>query len=279
MPAARSNPRWRLWATRVALAIAGMAVVAYAAAVSYLWVSQEKLLFAPDVLAANHRFKLDDDVHEVFIGVPGARLHALHMRLPNPRGVVFYLHGNTGSVERWFADADLFRRANFDLFMLDYRGYGKSSGRIASEEELHADVYAVWQAVAERYRGRPVVVYGRSLGTALAATLAARIEPALTILVSPYRSIAALAREHYPWVPGAVLRYPLRTDLVLATLRTPVLLVHGDRDTLIPPAHSQALRALVPQARLVEVEGAGHNDLHTFDAYRRTMAAALEALR
>jgi len=276
MPTSPSS--WRRWRSRLAW-FALLPAAGWAAASAALWFGQERLLFHPVPLPPDTVLATAPDVQERVVEVPGARLSVLELRHPEPRGVVFFLHGNGGNLREWFVNLDVYRRTQVDLVMFDYRGYGKSSGRIASEEELHADVYAVWQAVAERYRGRPVVVYGRSLGTALAATLAARIEPALTILVSPYRSIAALAREHYPWVPGAVLRYPLRTDLVLATLRTPVLLVHGDRDTLIPPAHSQALRALVPQARLVEVEGAGHNDLHTFDAYRRTMAAALEALR
>ncbi|TXC66715.1 lysophospholipase [Piscinibacter aquaticus] len=96
--------------------------------------------------------------------------------------------------------------------MLDYRGYGKSSGRIESEAQLHADVRAVWRAVAPHYAGKRVVLYGRSLGTALAASLAAELQPDLTMLVSPYTSMEAMARQHYPWVPGALLRYPLRTD-------------------------------------------------------------------
>ena len=277
MPAARSNPRWRLWATRVALAIAGMAVVAYAAAVSYLWVSQEKLLFAPDVLAANHRLKLDDDVHEVFIDMPGARLHALHMRLPNPRGVVFYLHGNTGSVERWFADADLFRRANFDLFMLDYRGYGKSSGRIESEAQLHSDVRAAWQSIAPLYQGKRRVVHGRSLGTALAAQLSVAIKPELTVLVSPYKSLEALVGELYPWVPSFALRYPLHTDRAIMQMRTPLLIVHGERDTFITPEHARMLASLVPDAQLVLVPAAGHGNIVATAGYRNALRVQLDA--
>lgn len=269
---------WR----RALRALAWLAVLpaaGWAAASAALWLGQERLLFQPVRLPPDTVLATEPDVHESFVDVPGARLSVLELRHARPRGVVLFLHGNGGNLREWFVNLDVYRRANVDLVMPDYRGYGKSSGRIESEEQLHADVHAVWQSVAARYRGLPVVVYGRSLGTGLAATLAARIDPALTILVSPYRSIAALAQEHYPWVPGAALRYPLQTERTLPTLRTPVLLVHGDRDTLIPVAHSRALQTLAPQARLVEVEGAGHNDLHGFDLYRRTLAAALEALR
>ena len=97
----------------------------------------------------------------------------------------------------------------------------------------------------------------------------------LTVLVSPFASVAALAAEHYPWVPGAVLRYPLRTDLHLPRVQGRVLLIHGLRDTLIAPAHSDRLRALLPRADWLPVPEAGHGDVHTHPAYLDGLAAAL----
>jgi uncharacterized protein len=225
-----------------ALAAAGI----YGAVLALLWWRQESLLFHPQVLPATLVFDQGADVHETWVDVPGARLHALHLRLPDPDGVVFFLHGNAGSLQTWFINADFYRQANFDLFMLDYRGFGKSTGRIQSQAQLQADTQAAWQQVAPLYAGRKRVVYGRSLGTGLAAGLAAQVQPELTVLVSPYESMQALARLHYPWVPAAVLRYPLRTDLVLPQVQGPVLLAHGAQDGLIPPAHSLALQKLAP---------------------------------
>src|SRR3954454_575572 len=197
----------------------------YALVLLALWWGQERLLFQPEVLRADHRFALDADVHERFIDVPGARLHALHLQLPSPRGVVLYLHGNGGSLDGWFTNLEPFRRANFDLFMIDYRGYGKSSGAISSEAQLHADVRAAWEAIAGQYAGRKRVWLGRSLGSGLAAQLATQVQPDLTILVSPYASMRAMASELYPWVPSALLRYPLETATALTHVTSPVLLV------------------------------------------------------
>jgi pimeloyl-ACP methyl ester carboxylesterase len=268
------------------LRLAAMAGLVWAALVAALWLKQEWLIFRPHTLPADWVFDKGPDVHERWIEVPngeGARLNALHLKLPRPDGVVFFLHGNGGSLEGWFVNLDIYRRANFDLFMIDYRGYGKSPCCITSEAQLHADVRAAWQAVAADYAGRgdgfTRVFYGRSLGTGLAAVLASEVQPDLTILASPYLGMAALADEHYPWVPKAVLRYPLSTAEALPRVKTPVLMLHGTEDRLIDISHSHRLKALAPGVRLVEVVGAGHNDVSRFEVYRDAVAAALEQAR
>ena len=257
-----------------------LALALYAALLAGLWLWQERLIFLPARLPANHRFDLGPDVHETWVEVPGARLNALHLQLPKPDGVVVYLHGNAGNLQGWFSNPGFWRRANLDLFMIDYRGYGKSSGRVESEAQLHADARAAWDTVAARYTGqRPGqrrIVVGRSLGTGLAAALAAEVRPDLTVLISPYESLQALQREHFAWVPGFVLRYPLRTDHALPRIAGPVLLIHGQDDDLIAPAHSERLQRLRPGTQRLVVAGAGHNDLQDFPAY---LEGLLEMLR
>jgi pimeloyl-ACP methyl ester carboxylesterase len=188
---------------------------------------------------------------------------------------------------------------NYDLFMVDYRGFGKSTGRISSQAQLQDDVMQAWRAAASRYAGPDAnppgngvaglrrVIYGRSLGTDLAAALAAQVHPDLTILVSPYWSMAEIARRQYPLLPIALLRYPLETYREVARMsqfisdgrgepRGRLLLVHGERDTLIPLSHSQRLQALAPGAELVTIAGAGHGDLQDFPAYWAALASAIE---
>ncbi len=273
------NPRHlarRLLGTAVKTVL--LAGLAWAAVLAALWTWQENLLFRPVPISPQIRLSTDADVHERLMEVAGARLSVLELRLPDPKGVVFYLHGNAGNLQTWFVDPEFYRRNNFDLVMMDYRGFGKSSGRIDSEAQLHGDVQAVWDSVAPRYRGRSVVVFGRSLGTGLAAQLATRIQPELTVLVSPYASMQALAGLHYPWVPQAVLRYPLRTDVAVPRLQRPLLLIHGERDSLIPLSHSETLAGLSRQARLARIADAGHNDLQRFDSYKQALTSALQGV-
>ena len=263
----------------VALILAVLAVLAYAGGLGALYLAQERLILPATTLEADYKFQFDQPFSEVWVPVAGARLHALHFRQANPLGVVFFLHGNAGNLEAWTTGVDFYRRVNYDLFIIDYRGYGKSTGRIESETQLNADVRAAYDVMAPLYRDRPIVIYGRSLGTALAVSLARDVDPALLILVSPFSSLAAEAAREYPWAPGWVLKYPLRTDAIIGDVKCPILLVHGSDDKLIPLAHSERLQALARSpTELLVVPGAGHNDIHKFPVYLDGLATRLLAV-
>ena len=270
-----------------------MGLVAYSAALGWLYFKQESLLFKPVPIAASQPLAgltgQGEGVREFTVAVPGAKLSGLQLKLPNPKGVVFFLHGNSGNLDEWFVNTGLYRRNNFDLVMVDYRGFGKSTGQIESEAQLRADVRAAWDQVVPQYVGKKRVLYGRSLGTGLAAGLSADLaaessvsaasQPVdMTVLVSPYSSMSALTAAIYPYVPQVLLRYPLRTDQVVQGIKSPLLLIHGEKDSTIPPSHSNVLQALSPQARLLLVKGAGHDDVHKFEAYLQDLGGVLAGL-
>ena len=273
----RAVARWAIIARRCALSLLVLGVVSYFAIVAFVYFRQEKLIFQPLPLSADHQFKIVD-VQEVRVPVAGAELSALHLRLPNPKGVVFFLHGNGGNLQTWLTSVDFYRRVNYDLFIIDYRGYGKSSGQIESEEQLHADVRTAWSTIAPGYAGKKWVVYGRSLGTGLAAKLSSEIQPDLTVLVSPYESLKAMGDAHYPWLPGVINRYTMRTDHWLPAIKRAVMIEHGDMDTLIGLSHSERLKTLRSTTELVVVTGAGHNDIHKFPVYLDTLSERLTNL-
>jgi alpha-beta hydrolase superfamily lysophospholipase len=256
--------------------LAAIAVGGYLASLAVLYFAQEQLIFPATKLPVEHLFRFDHRFAEVRIPVPGATLSALHFTQENPRGLVFFLHGNAGNLQTWTTGVDFYRRVNYDLFIVDYRGYGKSTGHIESEAQLHADVRAAWDAIAPGYRGKPIVIYGRSLGTGLAVALAREVTPQLVVLVSPYTSLADAAARAYPIAPSFLLKYPLHTDRMIGDVRSPVLLVHGTRDRLIPLADSEKLRALARSpVELLVVDGAGHNDIQQFPGYVEPLAARL----
>lgn len=264
---------------KISLWVLSAGVLLWLVAIAYIWFKQESLLFFPEPLAANAKFDLAY-TSEVYIEVPGAKLHALYLRQPpeQSKGIVLFLHGNAGNLETWFTNAEFWLTTGYDVLMPDYRGFGKSTGQITSEEQLHDDVMLMWQWVAPNYQGKKKVFYGRSLGTGLAVKLATQVEPDLLVLVSPYTSMTQMARDLYPWVPPALLRYPLPTEQWLPQVRSKILLLHGTADTLIPLEHSHTLLELNPRAQLVEIAGAGHGDIHNFPLYTDTLKQALDAL-
>jgi len=248
-----------------------IAVAIYGGVLLLLYWKQEFLLFVPTRLPPGHRFSVPGVVERT-IDVEGATLSALHFRQPGAKGLVFFLHGNAGSLQEWVTSTDFYRRTGFDLFIIDYRGYGKSTGRIASEAQLHADVRAAWQTIAPEYAGRKIVLYGRSLGSGLATRLATEVDAHLLVLVSPYSSLRDVARDHYPWVPGSLLRYPMRTDEWLPQVRMPVLILHGERDSIIGIEHAERLHALHPASELVRLRGVDHNDVQLSQEYEQRLA-------
>jgi len=260
----------------VAGAVTMLAALAYAGVLGTLYFSQERLIFPATTLPADYRFRFDQRFEEMEVAVPGGTLNAVLIRQAEPKGLVFYLHGNGGDLRTWTTGLAFYRYINFDLFIVDYRGYGKSTGSIESETQLHADVRAAWDAIAPRYRDVPIVVFGRSLGTALAARLAADVHPALLVLVTPFTSLAETATRRYPYAPEFLVKYPLRTDAVIGTVRSPVLLVAGTQDSLTPLADSERLRALARSpVELLVIDGAGHNDIHRFPSYTDGLATRL----
>ncbi len=265
------------WLQRVGIALLAGGALGYALLAGAVYFKQESLIFRPAPLPADHRFDIPG-VEEIKVPVEGAMLSAIHLRVPEPAGLVFFLHGNAGNVQTWSTNIDFYRRVNYDLFMLDYRGFGKSTGTIESEAQLHADVKAAWNQIAPRYAGKKIVVYGRSLGTGLAAKLSGDVQPALTVLVSPFLSLNAMADEHYPWLPAFLNRYPMRSDERLAAITAPVLIIHGDRDTLIPISHAERLRQTRAATEFQVIDGAAHNDIHKFLAYLDALAERLRRL-
>ncbi len=191
----------------VAGVVTALASLAYGGLLAALYFNQESLIFPATTLPADYQFRFDQRFEEIKVAVPGGSLDALLFRQDDPRGLVFYLHGNGGDLTTWTTGLDFYKRINYDLFIFDYRGYGKSTGRIESEAQLHADVRAAWEIIAPRYRGMPIVLFGRSLGSGLATRLATEIDPTLLVLVTPFTSVAASAKRNFPLrarIPGEV---------------------------------------------------------------------------
>jgi uncharacterized protein len=244
----------------------------YLIACLLLYLNQEQMLFHPTVLAPDFVYSFTHHYTEVFLPVNGATLALVHFTQANPKGVVLYLHGNGGTLQEADVFADPFIRRRYDVVLLDYRGYGKSTGRITSEDMLHQDVQAVYSYVRQHYREDQIIIYGQSLGSGLAIQLATSATPRMVILESAYLSMQDVVAQKMPYIPLFLLKYPLRSDQWISKVQRPIYFFHGTVDELIPFDSSQRLRvySTVP-TELIPIIGGGHANLTTFDSYQTTL--------
>ncbi|MFD2722062.1 alpha/beta hydrolase [Hymenobacter monticola] len=262
---------------KVVLIILSVLAGLYVLLCAVLYFKQEKLLFFPSRLPADHRFRYPGSFEERWFKMADdTRLHGLLFHAPHSKGLVFYLHGNGGDVSSWAEAAPVYTRLGYDVFFLDYRGYGKSEGAISSQAQLLRDVQTAYQQLLPEYPESRTVVLGYSVGTGPATWLAAQQHPKLLILQAPYFSMRDLAARLYPFVPGFLVRYPLPTNELITQVKAPIVLFHGDRDEVIYHQSSLRLKALLkPTDRLVLLPGAGHNGMTDNAAYQRELSALL----
>ena len=244
----------------------------YVLVCSALYFNQDSLLFRPEPLAENFHFEFPQTFREVNLPVQGAVLNALHFTTDKPKGVVLFFHGNAGNLKRWGEVAESFTVRGYDLFIFDYRGYGKSTGKIASEQQLLDDAETAHEYVAKLYPSQNIVIYGRSLGTGIASQIALRHPAKMLILETPYVSLKDLTGQFYPLVPGFLLKYPMRTDLALPQIKSPIYLIHGTDDEVIPYESSQRLLQLIQSPKeLVAIPNGAHNGLRLTPIYNTAL--------
>jgi hypothetical protein len=228
-----------------------------------LYFLQEKLIFFPQKLSKEYRFSFDQPFEELFIKAKDkTQLNGLLFKATNTKGLVFYLHGNAGALNTWGEVAGTYTTLGYDVFLLDYRGYGKSEGRMTSQRQLFEDVQTAYNEMKKRYREDSITVLGYSLGTGPAAWLASENSPKRLILQAPYYSLTDMMRHYYRIVPTFILNYPLQTNAYIQKCSMPVVLFHGDHDEVIYYGSSLKLKAVMkPTDTLITLVNWGHNGM------------------
>ncbi len=234
-----------------------------------LYFFQERFIFKPEKLAPDFKYRYNLPFKELFFEVePGVRINGLHFYCKNPNGLVLYLHGNTRSIKGWGKYAIDFYRFNYDVVLVDYRGFGKSTGK-QSEKSIVQDLQFVYRSLADEFRENHLLVYGRSFGSGFATKIAAENSPRYLILDSPYYSFKKLVQRFLPFIPNSILlKYHIRTDKWIRKVNCHTYIIHGTKDLLIPIKHSEMLQKLNPRKiTLIKIKGGGHNNLPSFPEY------------
>ncbi|MCW5922862.1 MAG: alpha/beta fold hydrolase [Saprospiraceae bacterium] len=253
--------------------------VVYVGLCVVFYFAQDLFFFRPERLPKWFSYQYPFPFTEVnFDMEDGGVVNALHFRVPNSKGVVFYIKGNSRSIKGWGKFAKDFVGKGYDFFILDYRGFGKSKGR-RTEQILYADLQQVYKWLAREYGEERIVLYGRSLGSGLAARIASWNQPHILILDCPYYSfLYHISRYGFILPIRWLLRYHIRTDRFIRKVQCPIHILHGVKDRLIPFRQSEMLKALVPeQITLHPINGAGHNNLPDFPLYHDLLYDILHA--
>ncbi len=239
---------------------------AYAALILFLFFSQSRLLYLPN-LPSREVIATPEEVGLAYEPVTivtedGVSLDGWFIPARQSRGVLLFFHGNAGNISHRFDSLKIFNELGLATLILDYRGYGRSQGR-PSEEGTYRDANAAWRYLTEQRRiaGEDIVLFGRSLGAAIAAYLAAKQTPKALIIESAFTSIPDIAAEVYPFLPARWLaRFDYNTKAHLRSVSCPILVVHSRDDDIIPFAHGRRLFTAANEPKqFLEIRG-GHND-------------------
>jgi pimeloyl-ACP methyl ester carboxylesterase len=238
-------------------------IVAYVIICILLFFFQERLIFLPEKLDKNFKFVFDQNFKEINIRArDGKFLNGILFTSDSSKGLIFYLHGNAGSVNSWGEAAKRYTALKYDVFMLDYRGYGKSEGSIHNQNQFHDDIQIAYDEMKKKYKENSIVVLGYSVGTGPAAKLASMNHPRLLILQAPYYSVTDMMRHTYRIIPTFLLKYKFDTYQCIQECKMPITIFHGNEDEVIYYNSSIRLKEFLKKTdTLVTLNGQGHNGI------------------
>jgi len=241
---------------------------------------QEKILFVPKHISDLKPFRFGSDFEEVYFETSNeGRIHGIIFRVDKPKGLILYLHGNTGNLKRWGYMGEELLEFGYDVLIIDYRGFGKSIGR-RTEEIMHQDVLDVFDQITAKNDYKKHIVYGRSLGTGFAVPLAAKRKVDLVVLEAPYYSMQEVAYTYFPFLPmHLLLRYKLYSYQYIDKIESPVVIFHGTKDKIVRYKSGIKLYEVVKNqtnVSLITLVGGRHNDLNKYPQYREKLKELLE---
>jgi uncharacterized protein len=255
-----SRKKIRRWLTAI--------LVIYVLIGLLIYFFQEKILFQPKVLSFDHRYQISEPYREINLPVnEGKNLAIVQFMSTDPicKGVVLYFHGNKKNIERYAGFAPLFTRRGFEVWMMDYPGFGKSTGK-RSESIMYADAHELYKMARARFSEDSIIVYGKSMGTGVAAQLASLKNCRRLILETPYYDCPSALNQYVPIYPmNWLIKYQFPTHQYLRDIAAPVTIIQGSEDGVIKHSNAKRLiKSLKQTDEFVSIPGGSHNNLYDF---------------
>lgn len=246
---------------------------------------QEKIVFLPVKLSQGYTYAFPYSFEEYLLKTPYKGLiNALHFKVKNPRGVLLYFHGNADNLVRWGEIAGGFTAFDYDVFVMDYRGFGKSSGP-RNEEFLYSDAQFCYDFLKREYGEKEITVFGRSLGGTFATRVAADNQPKNVILEATFYNLEDVVAR---WISQRAMQkisnrlaYHFESDLYIKNVEVPLYHFHGDKDLIVPINSGKKLFTTFEQAhpelpkKFIKIHGGTHDDLEKFDLFKNEISKIL----
>ena len=245
---------------------------------------EKKFIFYPDSRVDQTPRDIGLPFEDVFFTTSdGVRLNGWFVPYPDAAITLLWFHGNAGNISHRLENIKLLHgKVKVNVFIFDYRGYGRSEGTI-SEKGTYLDGQAAIECLRTRYtvETKNLVLFGRSLGAAVASEIASRTDVLALILETPFASIAEMAREIFPFLPvGRFLQTKYEVVKKVRAIKSPLLVLHGDRDDIVPFRQGKKVFDAAPQPKaFYTIVGAGHNDTYLVggDLYFQALREHIES--
>ena len=254
-------------------------ILLYALIALGIFVFQKYIIFQPKKLDTEFQFAFDQPFEELFLETSdNEQLNALYFKTKlESKGLVLYFHGNADNLDRWGNYASDFTKRGHDVFILEYRGYGKSTGK-PDEIKFYQDAQLTYEWALKNYSSNQIIIYGRSLGTGVASHLAVGNDFRFLLLETPFDNVETLFKMRSP---GGFIPFPINTkfpnDQYLKKIHQPIYIFLGTKDCIVPNSSTEKLRPLLKSSdRLITIEGGGHKNLNTFKKYQTELDFILQ---
>jgi len=248
----------------------------YLAVMTIFYAIQEQIIFRPLSLELSHQFDFDVPFEELFFQTDvNTTINALLFKATEPKGVILYFHGNAGNLQRWGDITSQFAKYNYDVLVIDYRNYGKSSNTLSEAGLYHDALFCYDWLIAKDYKN--IISYGRSLGCAMASYVASKRQVNQVILETPFYNIADVAARRFPIFPvKKLIKYHFPNNEFAKDIKAPVTIIHGTNDRVVPIASALKLHNIYGnKASFVTIDGALHNNISDYDLYWKTVQSLL----
>jgi pimeloyl-ACP methyl ester carboxylesterase len=255
-----------------------LVIIVYGLGGILLWHFQEYLLLHPKAVSTSLSYNFQIPHKELLLPVTEKdSLSIVQFQTSIPRkGLILFFHGNRENITRYVRYAKALTQKGYDVWMTDYPGFGKTTGAF-TEARVYQDARLLYQLAGKHFSCDSIIIYGKSLGTGIAAELASRFCCKRLILETPYCSIPQLAGHYFPFYPTKRMsRYQFPVYEYLSGVKAPVTIFHGTRDEVIPYSHALRLKKqLKNQDIFITVQEAKHSNLLEFVYFNQMLKSYL----